>query len=171
MRIDLDEYARKLRVFDGLVPLDSLRYAPDGIHPRAPAHMRLEVQGEAPRFRVSGGLDLDLELECCRCLRRFPYEPHLRFELLLAPQSDAPGEGDHPIEDGQLEVSFYREPQLELEDLVQEQVYLARPMKPVCAPECRGLCPRCGADLNEGPCDCETPEPISPFAILRRDKT
>ena len=170
MRIDLEEYARKLRVFDGPVPLEEARYAADGIHPQGPARMHLEVQGEAQRFRLSGDLDLSLELECCRCLRRFPFARHFKFELLMAPQADAPGEGDWPIEDGQLEVGFYREAQLELEDLVQEQVFLARPMKPVCQPECRGLCPRCGADLNEEPCGCAAPEPISPFAALRRPK-
>ncbi|HEX9638459.1 MAG TPA: DUF177 domain-containing protein [Acidobacteriota bacterium] len=168
MRIDLEEYARKLRVFDGLVPLEDERYASEGIHPQGPAHMHLEVQGASRRFRLNGDLDLSLELECCRCLRRFPYDPHLHFELLMAPQSDAPGEGEWPIEDQELEVSFYREPQLELEDLVQEQVFLVRPMKPICKPECRGLCPHCGADLNQGLCSCPTPEPSSPFAVLKR---
>jgi uncharacterized protein len=168
MRIDLEEYARELRIFEGQVALDEKRYAADGIHPRRPAQLHLEVQGEAHRYRLSGELDLSLELECCRCLNHFPFERHLEFELLMAPQTDAPGEGDWPIQDEQMEVSFYRDARLELEDVVQEQIFLARPMKPVCRPDCRGLCPRCGADLNQGPCSCAAPEPISPFAALRR---
>jgi uncharacterized protein len=38
--------------------------------------------------------------------------------------------------------------------MAAEQVYLEIPMKPLCSPECRGLCPRCGANLNTETCAC-----------------
>jgi uncharacterized metal-binding protein YceD (DUF177 family) len=46
---------------------------------------------------------------------------------------------------------------LETEPLIVEQILLEAPMKPLCAPECRGLCPRCGADRNVVPDCCEEP--------------
>ena len=46
---------------------------------------------------------------------------------------------------------------LETEPLIIEQILLEIPMKPLCAPECRGLCPRCGADRNARPDCCEEP--------------
>ena len=41
---------------------------------------------------------------------------------------------------------------VDLDAGVREAALLARPMAPLCRPDCRGLCPRCGADWNEGPC-------------------
>lgn len=43
---------------------------------------------------------------------------------------------------------------LVVEDVVREQVLLELPLRPLCKEECRGLCPRCGDDLNAGPCHC-----------------
>jgi len=43
---------------------------------------------------------------------------------------------------------------LETEPLVAEQVLLQRPTHPLCREDCRGLCPRCGQNLNEGDCGC-----------------
>jgi uncharacterized protein len=43
---------------------------------------------------------------------------------------------------------------MELEDILREQVLLALPMQRVCREDCRGICPVCGKDRNEAPCDC-----------------
>ena len=50
---------------------------------------------------------------------------------------------------------------LDLSPAVREELILAAPDYVLCRDDCRGLCPRCGKDLNEGPCDCgpETPDP------------
>lgn len=46
------------------------------------------------------------------------------------------------------------EPLLDTRPIVIEQLHLGIPMKPLCREDCKGLCSRCGADLNEGPCSC-----------------
>jgi uncharacterized protein len=55
-----------------------------------------------------------------------------------------------------LETSYYRDDQIDLDELLREQFYLALPMKPLCLEECRGLCPQCGTNLNAGACACDT---------------
>jgi uncharacterized protein len=45
---------------------------------------------------------------------------------------------------------------MELADSVKEQVLLAAPVKVVCRESCKGLCPKCGKNLNEGDCGCST---------------
>ena len=45
---------------------------------------------------------------------------------------------------------------LETKPILIEQLQLNIPMKPLCRPDCAGLCPTCGADLNLGPCGCPT---------------
>jgi uncharacterized protein len=49
-----------------------------------------------------------------------------------------------------------RSADLELGDVIREALILAAPEYPLCREDCRGLCPRCGAELNEGPCGCRS---------------
>jgi uncharacterized protein len=48
--------------------------------------------------------------------------------------------------------------QIDLVEFVREELALAVPSYPLCRPSCAGLCPRCGADLNTGPCQCTVPD-------------
>ena len=60
------------------------------------------------------------------------------------------------------------EPVVDLDDLLRQQLYLSLPVKNLCAEECRGLCPGCGANLNQADCTCGAGEDRSPFAVLRQ---
>ena len=71
------------------------------------------------------------------------------------PQCGAPEEKFVLIEDDAVDLS----------EIVREAVIFGAQMNDLCREDCRGLCPRCGKDLNEGPCDCE-PEPDERFAAL-----
>ena len=57
---------------------------------------------------------------------------------------------------------------VDLDDLLRQQLYLSLPVKNLCAEECRGLCPGCGANLNQADCTCGAGEDRSPFAVLRQ---
>jgi len=60
------------------------------------------------------------------------------------------------LEKSDLDAYFYEEPSVPVLPIVEERIQLAVPMKPLCSAECRGLCPQCGAELNSGPCGCES---------------
>jgi len=66
-------------------------------------------------------------------------------------------------------VRFYEEPHLDLAELAAEQFGLAVPMKPLCAETCRGICPRCGANLNQGACPCplQTDDRLAVLKVFR----
>jgi uncharacterized protein len=51
-------------------------------------------------------------------------------------------------------VTFYRDEQIDLNELLREQFYLTLPMKPLCSEDCKGICPQCGTNRNTAPCDC-----------------
>ena len=56
---------------------------------------------------------------------------------------------------------------IDTEPLLRDELLLAMPLAPVCRPDCKGLCPECGTDLNTGACSGHESEPVSPFAELR----
>ncbi len=107
-------------------------------------------------FRLVGRVSTKLELVCSRCLEPFTFSVDLPFDLLYLPHSENTGEGEKEIEDDDLETAFYRDDLIDLGQLMREQFYLALPMKPLCREACRGLCPQCGANLNETTCTCQT---------------
>ena len=100
-----------------------------------------------------GHLRSQVQLECARCLETFaqPLDLHLEAQFGL-PSTKPHGETIFPI--GPKGV-------LDLTEALREQVLLELPMRPLCKPDCLGLCPVCGKNLNEGPCDCvkETIDP------------
>ena len=61
--------------------------------------------------------------------------------------------------------------QLDLEPMVRELVLLDAPATPLCRPDCRGLCPVCGMDLNTGSCRCDAPALDSPWGALDQHKS
>ena len=66
-----------------------------------------------------------------------------------------------------VEIDFFGRT-LDLAPQVWESVLLLLPSKVLCREDCAGLCPRCGADLNEGPCSCEGEEGDPRFEVLRQ---
>jgi len=117
------------------------------------------------------------DLDCGRCLARYREALHDEFQLLLEPVGDrvpADPEASEALEaDGlclgdDLEAGWYRGPELELDAFFSEVVALALPLQPLCRENCQGLCPRCGADRNQNPCDCEVGERPSPFSVLAK---
>ena len=73
---------------------------------------------------------------------------------LFAPAHRRPTEDETELTAGDLDVVWYEDFVVPFDPLVEEQLQLELPMKPLCRPDCRGLCPRCGADRNSAPCDC-----------------
>ncbi len=69
-----------------------------------------------------------------------------------APNADP---GEHAITEDETEIGYYQESGLLLEDVVREQVLLSLPSRTLCKPDCKGLCPRCGQNLNLAKCSCD----------------
>ena len=72
---------------------------------------------------------------------------YYEFRTLFVPRDRGPGGGDLELLPDDLDLGFYDGAGIEVDDIFWEQVVLALPAKILCREECRGLCPRCGADL------------------------
>jgi len=89
------------------------------------------------------------------------------FEGLYLTLKEAPREDEVELSPDDMEIGFLREEAVEVEEILKERIWLSIPMKPLCKEDCKGLCPTCGKDLNEGECDCPK-EAIDPrFAVLK----
>jgi uncharacterized protein len=104
---------------------------------------------------------------CARCAEEFVTPSTRSFRYILVPRTLV-SSGDERGDD--LEFSVYDGDEVDLMPLVQEQVLLALPTRPLCKENCRGLCPQCGINLNEHQCDCRTGKFDTRLAVLRNLK-
>jgi uncharacterized protein len=122
---------------------------------------------------VSGTLDTSLVLQCARCAVEWVQPAHYPFQLTLAPANVGSKEDAEEVEltKDDVEFTYYSGETIDLDPAIREELILQTPEYPLCAPGCRGLCARCGADLNRGPCACAAVESVDPrLAALKRIK-
>jgi uncharacterized protein len=98
---------------------------------------------------AQGLLRARVDHECSRCLTAIDQPVSARLsELYHYPPESAPPEA--------LKVSD--DVHLDLTPIVREDFLLSIPIQTLCRPDCKGLCPQCGKNWNEGPCDCPSDE-------------
>ncbi|HEY6195389.1 MAG TPA: DUF177 domain-containing protein [Candidatus Eisenbacteria bacterium] len=111
------------------------------------------VERSGDRVTVRGSVRSRAHLECARCLREFD----LPLEAPLVVYAERTGSASRE-EQTELErddhMLFHDGRRLDLRETVREILLLELPITPCCREDCPGLCPKCGADLNLGPCDC-----------------
>ncbi len=114
-------------------------------------------KGVIQDIRVQGELTTAVEIDCARCLEPVTRGVRRSFELLYRPQGSDAGREEISVTDAEAEIGYYRGEGIELKDILREQILLDVPMRVICREECKGLCPHCGQNLNNGSCQC--PEP------------
>jgi uncharacterized protein len=110
-----------------------------------PAHVVLELRGINRGVQIEGTIDAQAVAGCRRCLEEVEIPLHLDVDERVAP-----GEEADPIS----ESNVLTGERLDLGDFVRQTTFTALPMGVLCSEECRGLCPQCGRNQNNGACTC-----------------
>ena len=157
-----------------------------------PVSVSLDLAKADEMIAVTGVLEGTAVRQCVRCLKE--YDDALAFSVHAAfaregkeskvgvrqpktgdPRRGRPGavktELDLEPEDEGDDRYFYQGDHIELAPMLREHIILASPMQPLCRENCAGLCPRCGKDLNEGPCQCPAEAPPTAIRVIRTTKT
>lgn len=108
---------------------------------------------------LKGNFGAGLTLECARCLCEFDHEVHFELAELFAfsRRSITETSGSLLPEDANLD----------LQPLVRDYALLEIPISPICKPDCKGLCPQCGENLNETDCGHSNNSDETPFSTLK----
>ncbi len=110
-----------------------------------------------------------VEMECSRCLRMHRVEVELPIEEELPMAGRAIEMGEEEVEEELPEEEnepLFVDGIFDLTELLRQSILVAMPIKPLCSEECKGLCPHCEKNLNDGPCDCPPDAEAGPFAGL-----
>ena len=123
----------------------------DGWRGRVFGDFVAERSGE--RITVRGRVRGTALLECFRCLKGYELELDVPFEVFAERAGTGSRRDEIELERDDY-MMFHDGRKLDLSGQVREALLLELPIAPHCRENCEGLCPRCGADLNDGPCAC-----------------
>lgn len=118
------------------------------------------VANKAGAIDLSGSAQATAVISCARCLRPVVLEKDVPFHNTLVTSFENENDDDEKIivENGQLDVG----------EIARTAMILDFGIRVLCSPECKGLCPQCGKDLNEGPCGCPEKEPDTRMSALKK---
>lgn len=135
-----------------------------------PVNVDLELIPETGQVRLSGHLRTAVRLACSRCLQDFVVELDESMDMVLLRPLPAETPEEIDLRPQDLDTEFYDGVTIDVDLIVAEQIFLAIPQKPLCEPNCRGICLGCGVDLNQESCRCENKASGSAFDVLRSMK-
>ena len=118
---------------------------------------------------VRGILEAQISQECSRCLEAAAMTVGGDFVYTLVPEK-AEFEEEIELTAEELETGYYRGDFIDLAPLVCEQIVLQVPIKVLCCPDCKGLCPHCGTNLNRRSCSCRSDVIDDRLAVLKNFK-
>jgi len=147
-------------------PAGEIAFSHEDARLDAPVMTDFTLTPEHRDLRVSGSVKTAISFRCSRCAREFSRPFSAAFDLFYVPQPEYAGtDAEVELKYEDMEVGYYDGIVFDVNVMALEQIELAMPMQYVCREDCKGLCYKCGADLNEGACSCAE-EPDARLSVL-----
>ncbi len=108
-----------------------------------------------PDIRLRGRFAGKFLVPCARCVEPVEIPLAAEFDLIFRLIGADAGAPERSITAPETEIGYYQKDSLALEDVLREQVLLSLPVRTLCKPDCKGLCPRCGLNRNLQNCSCD----------------
>jgi uncharacterized protein len=184
LTIHIDEIEEPGQLWEADLPRELIDEAlrgdpPTEFHAAGAAHLQAKLTKMGREVLFQSRFTVPLEGQCKRCLKKVRVDEPVDVTLTFVPTDAADARAGKSRKDaGEIETaaSFDRETVDEepysgkLMDLarpLREQILLAVPPSPLCDEACKGLCPQCGKDLNQGDCGCERTSVDPRWAALK----
>ena len=145
--------------FSAVVDLSDLKYG-NSYPVSEPVKADGVVRNTAGVLEMTGGIKTCLHGICDRCAEPFTRDVSIPLDVVLVTEFADDGNEDE-------RVFLLNGDCADLEEIVRTVFVLNMDIKLLCSEDCKGLCCRCGKNLNDGPCGCQK-EPDPRFAALRQ---
>ncbi len=122
---------------------------------QSPLTVSLHASYLGGRVLVKGQWQINLIGECSRCLEQTPYSLSEQFTEEFISGGSGVQEAGWGLYRDEEEVLVYRGEILDLKEYLRQSFLVAQPLKILCHDDCRGLCPECGVNRNQGECRCQ----------------
>lgn len=151
--------------FEGTIEVPVLAAGPDLYSFGEPLAWQVDITNTGEALLVTGTVEGDASTSCARCLGdvALPLTGEIEGYFLLGGED---AEAPEDMDDDEFEV-LPEDNAIDLTALVKAALLLEVPLLPLCDDDCKGLCPTCGANLNEGACACAAPTEDPDFELAR----
>ena len=167
LKVDLRQLERKRRLsMSHSIAADDPLWQRSEVHLAEPLRVQFEAQLAGRDVVVRGTMQSRIKLPCRRCLTPVTMPVDEEFALVFRPgltRVEAEEQEVFPLPE--------RADELDLAPALREQVVLSVPQYAMCSESCKGMCPQCGANLNQTQCDCQAAELDPRWAALRNLRT
>jgi uncharacterized protein len=168
MIVDLRTLDDANRTFDFEIPPESIELGAETVRLTDAVRARGEIKKGIVETKVSGEIRVFARLECTRCLTEVEQKLEFPFEAAFVAPEHYTEAVEAELSGEDLDVSILEGNGIDLAELVREQILLNLPEQVFCRDDCRGLCPKCGANLNlTATCGCEEKEIDPRWAALK----
>lgn len=127
---------------------------------KKPFDLRI-VNEENKHLLISGETSVKIAIPCDRCLEEVPTE----FRIIIAKK--IPLTAEETSEDEQEDADYMIGFNLDVDRLVYNEILINWPMKVLCKEDCKGICKKCGTNLNQQTCDCTKSELDPRMAVIQ----
>lgn len=167
MKIMLKDIQEGLSALDVKCGAEEIGLESEGLSFVDPVTVELKLFRQGDKVFVNAEVSVAIESECARCLN--PVHQVLTGDFETQYQS-LPKAPQRLMDD--VGIGYYAEDYIDLSDDIRESLVLEFPARILCSEDCKGLCPKCGKDLNKGKCDCRLePEEAQPSKFAEYIKT
>lgn len=170
MRIELEKLADGRGSFAHTYQPGELDLVDERITLNGPVEVVGSVRRSGAEVVVNGRLSSRVSVECDRCLKtvELPISAKFRVDYITGQDYESSDAAELTADD--LDVSVFDGETIDVDELVKEQILLAVPDRTLCREDCKGICSTCGADLNDGACNCEQIEIDPRWEALKKLK-
>lgn len=116
---------------------------------------------------VTGEIEGHRVVACDRCGEHLEDNLRCEFDYLATTRQEVASElQERECNDEDAKTLYLLEPEINVDEILREQTYLAMPLRTLCSQDCKGICSGCGVVLNSDSCCCSSDNSNSPFAVL-----
>lgn len=167
MYIDLTKLVEGKKEFDEAIQVD---LDEESARLLEPCRIDGELKKGIVQVDLKGSISAKVEMECSRCVTPIISTLEFPFKVSYITEEHYTSEKESELHGEDLDVSLYDGEKIDLTELAREQILLNLPTQTFCQENCQGLCPKCGTNLNEKTCNCETKEIDPRWQSLRELK-
>ena len=135
-----------------------------GVSFPSPMKVKGDITNTAGYMRMRLDMSVDYTAQCARCLASVNGEFSLSLEKTVAPRNLLGDLDEDKLDD----YAIIEDGFLDMDEQLRSQLEMEFPVRFLCREDCKGLCQRCGKNLNEGECDCSSKEIDPRFAPLQK---
>jgi uncharacterized protein len=159
MRIEVENLTAAGEPFEHKYAAEEVELDEEGARLVSDAGVEGRASRKGEQVRLRGTIRTEVEILCDRCAAPERAPLAVEFDTSFIPREVETAKAENvELSPEDLLLSAYDGEAVDLDELVREQILLALPSRHLCKEDCKGLCQKCGADLNAGHCSCEQGE-------------